>query len=145
MLKGCNSLMFLWKHERSLLPKQAKALGLTRITCELPISVPVCRSQLPALELCLYQKGKRNVQPNLYSLLQSIHEMLLSLFTEVIHPKTLVCGIAGLFSMISFDSKTISKIRKGLKQLPHKECVQVGIWGFDRLQTLLPYRTSQEM
>lgn len=145
MLRGCSSLMFLWKHERSLLPKQAKALGLTRITCELPISVPVCRSQLPVLELCLCEKGNRKVQPNLYNLLQSIHEMLLSLFTEVIHPKTLVCGVAGLFSIISFDSKTLSKIRKGLEQLPCKECVQVGVWGFNKLQTLLPYRTSQEM
>lgn len=131
--------------ERSLPPKRAKALGLAHITCELPISVPICRSQLPALELCLYQKGNRKVQPNLYNLLQSIHEMLLSLFTEVIHPKTLVCGIAGLFSIISFDSKTISKIRNELEQLSFKERVQVGIWGFDRLQTLLPHRTSQEM
>lgn len=101
--------MFLWKHERSLPPKQGKALGLTGKICKLPIPVPVCRSQLPVLELCLYQKGNRKVQPDLYNLLQRIHEMLLSIFTEVIHPKTLVCGTPGLFSIISFDSKTISK------------------------------------
>lgn len=51
--------MFLWKHERNLLPKQAEAFGFTCVTRELPISAPICRSQLPELELCHYQKGNR--------------------------------------------------------------------------------------
>lgn len=108
MLKIFNSLMFLWKHERSLLPKQAKAFGFTRVTCELPVSVPICRSQLPALELRHYQKGNTE-RSNLTSTICCKETvMFLSLSAEVIQPKTLVCGRAGLVSIIRFESKTIS-------------------------------------